>query len=170
MTSLDATFMTHRFGFASVLTNWVNQIWCVFMQLFRLSFVHAKCNRWGHQILWDDLRSICTNGPWVVGRDFNIISSISKWKGGATPKLKSMEEFNEYIEGFCLMDPIYEGSPYTWTNKRGLWQRLDRVLVSNTLLDVYPTIQVQYLNCVNLEQYPLFLTASNLCTKGMSTF
>ncbi|PIN03582.1 hypothetical protein CDL12_23891 [Handroanthus impetiginosus] len=133
MTDLDTAYMTRRFNFSGVIANCANQIWCFFddnltvdvlmdtNQLLHVkvssgqwkdplfcSFIYAKCNRWDRRRLWDDLCSACTDAHWIVGGDFNVVSSLTERKGGAAPKLKSMEEFNACIEGCCLVDPGFE--------------------------------------------------------------
>ncbi|KAL0396352.1 UNVERIFIED_CONTAM: hypothetical protein Scaly_0083600 [Sesamum calycinum] len=60
----------------------------------------------------------------------------SKGTGGGYPRHHSMEEFQQTIFDCGLIDIGFEGSQFTWTNKR-IWQRLDRVFFSREWLECF---------------------------------
>ncbi|KAF9589240.1 hypothetical protein IFM89_020678 [Coptis chinensis] len=78
--------------------------------------------------------------PWAVVGDFNIVSEISERKGGGTPCLAAMSDFNSFIHSNALTDSTTMGFKYSWCNKRmghrRMYQKIDRMLVNQRWLDV----------------------------------
>ncbi|VFQ82121.1 unnamed protein product [Cuscuta campestris] len=64
--------------------------------------------------LWESLQGRSnTNHNWVVGGDFNAISSPSEYKGQCKPNALGMEEFNSCIEACNLFCPEPSGGLFT---------------------------------------------------------
>ena len=61
--------------------------------------------------------------------DFNTILTPGDRAGSDTNRQAEMVDFAETIEDCRLLDLGFDGSEYTWA-KNGLFERLDRVLVS----------------------------------------
>ncbi|XP_041998176.1 uncharacterized protein LOC121748030 [Salvia splendens] len=96
-----------------------------------LSVVYAKCSREGRYDLWNKLRdiSLATDGaPWLVGGDFNIFLLEEERQGSTTDRHGEMMDFADAVADCQLLDPGFDGPPFTWT-RSGLWERLDRVFL-----------------------------------------
>ncbi|XP_042009073.1 uncharacterized protein LOC121757623 [Salvia splendens] len=97
-----------------------------------ISAVYAKCTRSERHLLWDKMREIAgplEGSPWIIGGDFNTILSHRDRVGSDTNRQAEMVDFAEAIEDCRLLDPGFDGAEFTWA-KNGLFERLDRVLVS----------------------------------------
>ncbi|KAL6565082.1 hypothetical protein OROMI_016532 [Orobanche minor] len=106
--------------------------------------------------LWDDLLSVSQNQiPWMVGGDFNIIRQPNEKKGGAAPIQSDMEEFNDMLLDCSLTDGGFVGSPYTWYSD-GVWQRLDRVLLSSEWFSTFPSMSITHLPKYKSDHNSLF--------------
>lgn len=104
-------------------------------------------NLYGTQILSEkikmlqDLRRIKRRKghlPWVVGGDFNIITSLSEKKGGQRRIDRDSNYFKEFIEDTKLIDMKNVNGFFTWSNKcigkPQVVPRLDKFLISEYLL------------------------------------
>ncbi|KAL0309433.1 UNVERIFIED_CONTAM: hypothetical protein Sradi_5885600, partial [Sesamum radiatum] len=166
MVSIDGQFMVRRLGFLDVVSNCGNQIWffwgpdvrCQVLvdreQLLHVRLesnkwpkplfvtaVYAKCDTVERRALWDALRAVLVGAsPWIVGGDFNTVLSPDERSGGSAPSGIAMSNFHYVIADSALVDAGYVGSPYTWYSRR-LHQRLDRVLISNYWITVFPKMQ-----------------------------
>ncbi|XP_042023108.1 uncharacterized protein LOC121770443 [Salvia splendens] len=65
-----------------------------------------------------------------------------------------MVDFVETIEDCRLLDPGFDGSPYTWA-KNGLLERLDRILVSDAWPLVFEATRVTNLPRVSSDHGPV---------------
>ncbi|KAL0356478.1 UNVERIFIED_CONTAM: putative ribonuclease H protein [Sesamum radiatum] len=168
--NLDDRYFCRRLGFDKVVCNTNSKIWCFTKndlacdilisqeQLLHVrlssndtpkgvlcSWVYAKHTRAERRLLWDELRNIDPGDePWLLGGDFNIILHASERKGGAPPKIKTMEDFGDMLLDCGLQDAGFEGAQFTWSRSR-LWQRLDRFLFSHTWTHAFPLSRVQHL-------------------------
>ncbi|XP_071917025.1 uncharacterized protein [Coffea arabica] len=127
------------------------------------TFVYAKCTRSEHRALWSNLVSITGTAtwPWIVGGDFNVISSVLEYVGRAAQDLGAIADFNETIQGCSLTEVPFSGSFFTWTGVRAgtrVWKRLDRPLVNQAWLDFAATTTMQHLSRTASEHSPLLLT------------
>ncbi|KAG6483859.1 hypothetical protein ZIOFF_060645 [Zingiber officinale] len=153
---LDEALITRRLGFESAISNCSSKIWflhdaniaCVILvdhehvlhlkirsQLLLcsifISVVYAKCNSGERRILWErlmDVKSI-DDVCWLVGGDFNVISSIDEQSNDVLSRSGAIKEFNDVLMLSGLSDLGFVGDRFTWTNKR-IWKRLDRILIS----------------------------------------
>jgi exonuclease III len=74
---------------------------------------------------------------WVVGGDFNMITTLWEKKGGARRMEGESDSFRDWINNNRLVDIHTNNGPFTWTNKRRLEKsiavRLDRFLTSESI-------------------------------------
>ncbi|KAL6586078.1 hypothetical protein OROMI_002722 [Orobanche minor] len=140
---LYSNFYTKKFGFVNVCANISNHIW-----IFNDSdsqVVYGRNTKIQRRDLWDDLLSVHqTQIPWMVGGDFNIILQPKEKKGGACPIQLDMEEFSDCLLNCNLSDVGFAGTPFTWYHD-GVWQRLDRILVSPEWYTVFPFLSIRHL-------------------------
>ncbi|VFQ70835.1 unnamed protein product [Cuscuta campestris] len=111
--------------------------------------------------LWEELSTICpSNKRWIVGGDFNAITSPHESKGTCPPNQLSMEDFNSCILHCKLinLDPI--GSTFTWSSVRSqgrTWRRLDRVMIHLDLLAFFQDVELHHLAKANSDHKPILL-------------
>ncbi|KAL2243600.1 UNVERIFIED_CONTAM: hypothetical protein Sindi_0478000 [Sesamum indicum] len=195
MISLEGRFMARRLGFKEVVSNCVNQIWFFwgpevqcrvlidheqFLHLhlesnkwpkpFFVTAVYAKCDMVERRDLWAGLRLISVgSSPWIVGGDFNTVLCPEERSGGAAPSGIAMSDFHDMIADCALTDAGYTGSPYTWYSRR-LRQRLDRVLVTDSWMDVFSKTQVTHLELSKSDHRGLLVVAETIVTQKASSF
>ncbi|KAL0307384.1 UNVERIFIED_CONTAM: hypothetical protein Scaly_2984900 [Sesamum calycinum] len=95
--------------------------------------------------LWRCIERLATeicDDPWLVTGDFNAVMDDSEVSGNAADTSQSMAEFRECITKSELLHLPFTGAPFTWHNcsegERSLWKRLDRMLVNENWLAVWP--------------------------------
>ncbi|XP_070007321.1 uncharacterized protein LOC142165479 [Nicotiana tabacum] len=99
--------------------------------------------------LWENLRSMFDNykGPWLIGGDFNdVLTQDKKW-GGRNISRNRTSRFWLCINYCNLIDLEFKGCRYTWSNHRNrrhglILERLDRCLVNEAWLELYPLVMV----------------------------
>ncbi|KAG5599221.1 hypothetical protein H5410_030591 [Solanum commersonii] len=106
---------------------------------FTITFVYAKCKDHVRRPLWDRIlyyATAKTNSPWCAVGDYNVITSIDEKLGGVSYNMKKSLEFIDVIEACGLMDLGFSGQKFTWSNNRGIhnrvWKRLDRAMVNDS--------------------------------------
>ncbi|KAF9596337.1 hypothetical protein IFM89_008863 [Coptis chinensis] len=104
-----------------------------------MTFVHASSSYGIRRQLWQELSLMGTSGQaWAVIGDFNIVTSIAERKGGGTPCISAMDDFNHFIHSNALIDSTTSGFKYSWCNKRWgskrMLQKIDRMLVNQDWL------------------------------------
>lgn len=125
--------------------------------------------------VWASLLQYSTpnSQPWLVGGDFNVVSSASEKLGKRDITVPAVNEFNDFINSAGLIDAGYKGNVFTWQNKiRGSpnsWARLDRILINNKFLTTMPTIKVLHLVEVHSDHSPLLIQPSST-NRSPSTF
>ncbi|KAL6570175.1 hypothetical protein OROMI_014689 [Orobanche minor] len=113
--------------------------------VFFLTVAYGRNTKIQRRDLWDDLLSVSQNQvPWMVGGDFNIILQPEEKKGGASPIQSDMEEFSDCLLNCNLSDVGFAGTPFTWY-RDGVWQRLDRILVSPEWYSSFPSLSIRHL-------------------------
>ncbi|MQM15480.1 hypothetical protein Taro_048426 [Colocasia esculenta] len=137
--------------------------------------VYGSCSLIRHRYLSDEIINMAGSMamPWLVGGDFNCISTPSEKKGGNPPSLQAMEDFNVCISASSLNDAGFIGSPFTWSNNRtGLAvvkSRLDRFLINNQWDSAFPGFQINHLVRGPSDHAPL-LAACATSLRGPSRF
>ncbi|VFQ73116.1 unnamed protein product, partial [Cuscuta campestris] len=124
--------------------------------------------------LWRNLQHKSSlSSCWVVGEDFNVISSLKESKGQICPNTQGMDEFNSCIESCNLLCPEPSGGLFTWSGIRSsgkLWRRLDRILVNLSFQSTFSAFEVQHLPRACSNHKALLLSCSVNSDKGPSAF
>ncbi|VFQ88761.1 unnamed protein product [Cuscuta campestris] len=124
--------------------------------------------------LWDQLTAMCpSNKRWIVGGDFNAITSPHESKGTCPPNQPSMEDFNSCILNCKLinLDPI--GSTFTWSGVRSqgrTWRRLDKVLIHLDLLAFFQDVELHHLAKTNSDHKPILLHCNDQIPNTIKPF
>ncbi|VFQ83797.1 unnamed protein product [Cuscuta campestris] len=140
-----------------------------------ISVVYGLHTKEERRELWTTISNLAesTHSPWIMGGDFNAISSINQHKGKSSPCLASISEFDHCINSNGLIDPPYSGSPYTWLGNRSLgivWRRLDRIFYNSAIQDLNLHINSQHLPRGNSDHSPILLKLLSLIFNGPSPF
>ncbi|GKC66704.1 RNA-directed DNA polymerase, eukaryota, reverse transcriptase zinc-binding domain protein [Tanacetum coccineum] len=112
--------------------------------------------------LWSSLANIITswNGILVVMGDFNEVRTPSE-RFGSTFLERHAEIFNSFISNSSLVDIPLGGFNFTWTDKWGSkMSKLDRFLVSEYFLDIFPNAIGVVLEKGKPDHRPIFLKES----------
>ncbi|XP_021851299.1 uncharacterized protein [Spinacia oleracea] len=123
---------------------------------------------------WNLLVILCRESelPLVCMGDFNGILSHDEKVGGIPKHQREIDGFRSAIGRCSLRDIHFEGFPFTWMNNRvegeNVHERLDRVLVSETLFDRYPCSIVEHLPQRLSDHLPIKLRVQEqvLVTQG----
>ncbi|XP_074297251.1 uncharacterized protein LOC141627956 [Silene latifolia] len=91
--------------------------------------------------LWNALKSLSINEPWVVLGDFNNVKYSSESVGKPVKDAERIP-FQEVLDECELHDMKTTGTFFTWTNKKPsetrVFSKIDRVVVNIAWLDVWP--------------------------------
>ncbi|KAF9594283.1 hypothetical protein IFM89_028940 [Coptis chinensis] len=80
---------------------------------YLMSFVHASCSYGVLRQLWQELTMLGQSGQaWAVIGDFNIVTSFAERKGGGTPCISTMDDFNFFIHSNALIDSTTSGKAW----------------------------------------------------------
>ncbi|MQL98843.1 hypothetical protein Taro_031558 [Colocasia esculenta] len=126
-----------------------------------ITFVYASCTVSSRRCLFDDLiaQSDNVSVPWIIGGDFNCISTPSEKSGGLFGNLQSMVDFNAFMHASSLVDAGFVGSPFTWVNNRtgqaSIKARLDRFLMNSAFVNNYQGFNVKHLIRCTSDHSPL---------------
>ncbi|XP_015169816.1 uncharacterized protein [Solanum tuberosum] len=118
---------------------------------FIISVVYARCNALKRLELWEELESIAerVQYPWIIGGDFNVILNEEEKLGGLEFSPNEAIDFAAFISSGALSEVRWLGSKFTWWNGRieeaCIFKRLDRILVNQAFLDVFPSSEVHHL-------------------------
>ncbi|XP_059285202.1 uncharacterized protein LOC132038567 [Lycium ferocissimum] len=131
-----------------------------------LTVVYASCDAGERRMLWDSISQVSNlfDLPWLVGGDFNVISTEEEKLGGLLVLYNEVADFNHCLSSCGLQDLGYVGSTYTWWNGRDeeacIFKKLDRMVCNDKLLDVMPTMKVTHLIKKGSNHSPLELEFS----------
>ncbi|RAL47692.1 hypothetical protein DM860_012317 [Cuscuta australis] len=139
-----------------------------------ISSIYGSHKVVGRRLLWGNLQHKSSHSScWVVGGDFNVISSLKECKGQLCPNTQGMDEFNSCIESCNLLCPDPSRGLFTWSGTRSsgkLWRRLDRILVNLTFQSTFSEFEVQHLPRACSDHKALLLSYSVSSVKGPSAF
>lgn len=115
-----------------------------------VTLVYAKYNTTERIELRDLLYHLASNmeGPWLVGGDFNIILYEEEKYSGLQVYIREVEDFVGCINMCKLSDLEFNGSLYTWWNRRSdeacIFKRLDRCLGNQQFQDLFPSLEIEH--------------------------
>ncbi|KAL0294262.1 UNVERIFIED_CONTAM: hypothetical protein Sangu_3222700 [Sesamum angustifolium] len=111
--------------------------------------------------LWQSLVTLAdsiSDEPWIVGGDFNTVVDMSEVCGASADIHLAMNEFRDCILGTGLIHLPVQGELFSWHNcsegDRSLWKRLDRLLVNDAWLRLWPNSHYQCLNARTSDHSP----------------
>ncbi|GJX51860.1 RNA-directed DNA polymerase, eukaryota, reverse transcriptase zinc-binding domain protein [Tanacetum coccineum] len=128
----------------------IRGVWRLTGKKLLLIAVYAPYDIRDKQMLWDYLhREIGKwNGEVVIMGDFNEVRYKSD-RFGSVFNVHNANVFNSFISNSGLVEVTLGGSIFTWCHKSATkMSKLDRFLVSESLLSTYPNI-----NAITLERY-----------------
>ncbi|XP_074301321.1 uncharacterized protein LOC141632701 [Silene latifolia] len=111
---------------------------------------------------WQQLRLLAAEDtrPWLCIGDFNEILFSHEMKGGERPHWQ-MNNFRSAANDCGLRDVVLEGYPFTFDNGQvgadNRQCRLDRAMVTDNWLDIYPYARVKHLTQKWSDHTPLKL-------------
>lgn len=129
---------------------------------FLLSSIYASPKFESRKLLWNDLHDFAStvNLPWIVIGDFNEVVCQSEEFGGRPINRKRMELYAETMNNCNLVDLGFNGSKYTWTNKRivrPIFERLDRGWVNPEWICTFPNSSIWHLPRITSDHCPILL-------------
>ena len=65
----------------------------------------------------ENLRSRSNNLEWILARDFNIITTVAKKKGGTGRLDRDAKDFSSFIDIVEMVDIKTSNGQFTWNNK-----------------------------------------------------
>ncbi|XP_020692235.1 uncharacterized protein LOC110106628 [Dendrobium catenatum] len=126
-----------------------------------IAVVYADNDMYGICQLWEDISNHLSAAlPHVVGSDFNCILEQGEKKGGKSFLYSQpASEMGDFMAANDLVDPGYSGPAFTWKNNKDarnrIYSRLDRFLVSSSILDNYQELRVVHLARVASDHCPI---------------
>ncbi|KAI0529211.1 hypothetical protein KFK09_001758 [Dendrobium nobile] len=126
-----------------------------------IAVVYANNDMYGRRQLWEDISNHLSAAlPHVVGGDFNCILEPGEKKGGKPfTYSQSASEMGDFMAANDFVDPGFSGPAFTWTNNKDarsrILSRLDRFLVSSSILDNYQEMRVVHLTRVASDHCPI---------------
>ncbi|XP_019157584.1 PREDICTED: uncharacterized protein LOC109154196 [Ipomoea nil] len=132
---------------------------------FHFIAIYAKHTRADRAQLWTQLSDcIEDNRPLLLAGDFNVISSISEYRGNALPDVNCISDFSNFITDKSLIDLATIGRLYTWhgiCNTGAVWKRLDRFLMNPPLRDYFTEVRINVLARTSSDHSPILLSGTN---------
>jgi exonuclease III len=132
--------------------------------------VYSKCDINGKRRLWETLvmsKSGFDRGVWCVLGDFNAVLHRDERKGlnhvGFASPSTELVEFGQFVIDMGLVDlPIF-GRRFTWFHSNGFtMSRIDRVLMSEDWLDLWPNPSLWVLPRSISDHCPLVVRYNNV--------
>ncbi|GJX20357.1 RNA-directed DNA polymerase, eukaryota [Tanacetum coccineum] len=124
--------------------------WRLTRQEMMVIAIYAPQDNREKQSLWEYLQQVISNwkGEVIIMGDFNEVRFKTD-RFGCNFNPLGAQRFNAFITGSGLVEVTLGGSHFTWCHKSATkMSKLDRFLVSESVLSVYPNI-----NAITLERY-----------------
>ncbi|XP_073131315.1 uncharacterized protein [Henckelia pumila] len=131
---------------------------------WRLTGIYGFPERDRRRASWDFLRTLHARSslPWACIGDFNDLLSNEEKRGRLAHPTWCIRGFQEVVTECGLNDLHMEGYPFTWVKSKGtadmIEERLDRDLVSQTWLDIFPEAKLENLIAPISDHTPLCLS------------
>jgi exonuclease III len=123
---------------------------------------HPDCRK--REESWAILRYLnsCDPTPWIYAGDFNEILDQTEKEGSIIRRESQMMRFREALEDCHLGDLGYQGSFFTWSNKRSddsyTKERLDRAVANTEWCSIFPKVMVSVLAARTSDHSPLIIS------------
>ena len=123
------------------------------MKKFMLSAIYGWNEGIDRRRLWSHLSSLKASDlqlPWMMAGDYNVIShpfESSKFNGSQAMN-SDIKDFVESMQLLEMQDHAYNGPLFTWSNHQDstfLAKKLDRVLINDSWLSLFPHSRVEFL-------------------------
>lgn len=104
------------------------------------------------------------NHPWLVIGDFNEVTCQNEKFGGRRINYRKVNMYVNAMNYCKLIDLGYNGSKFTWTNKRRnnpILERLDRGWSNGAWCSKFPNASLWHLPRVTSDHCPLLLKLDN---------
>ncbi|KAJ8485323.1 hypothetical protein OPV22_017808 [Ensete ventricosum] len=118
---------------------------------FNITGIYASNSMSDRNALWRDLVSIANSYPtvpWVVLGDFNTVRYTNEKVGARVLSECQLQHFNDCIDTAALTDMKSVGDWFSWNNQstaeRKIMARLDRCLINQEWLAVFPDSLLEY--------------------------
>jgi len=129
--------------------------------LTRVYGPHTPTERKGFLQNLKAMRRLIPEKPWIIGGDFNMITTLEEKRGGLRRVDSDMEAFRDMISEQRMVDIQTINGTHTWNNRRGgtnqIASRLDRFLVSEQIMMKYVYIEAMILSVVGSDHWPIKL-------------
>ena len=116
---------------------------------FNVSFVYGHNTAGERLSLWNAIRSLTGNLPWLLLGDFNGVRFMNEKVGDDINWPPYMADFNACCNEALLEDLRATGFHLTWDNRssgeRFLARKLDRALVNTAWLSAFPLAEASFL-------------------------
>ncbi|CAN1128818.1 Putative ribonuclease H protein At1g65750, partial [Linum perenne] len=130
--------------------------------VFFLTAVYASPKATERVLLWDVLKMVAGSmtDPWAVVGDFNSILTANDKRGGAGFVRAQNKSFIDTVDLCGLSDLPFQGPKFTWAMNNVL-VRLDRALVNDRWLTLFPESRVLHLHKLKSDHRPILLRSNN---------
>lgn len=127
---------------------------------FAFSTIYSRPYKDDFTQLWHNLQvfSKFFTTPLLVGGDFNQIYEPNKTKKGQTCESLCIDSFNSFIDACNLFDLGFTGPMFTWNQL--IQERLDKFLMNQHWLDIFPNAHVFHLTRFHSDHCPCSSTPS----------
>lgn len=125
---------------------------------FLLTVVYGFNDAEGRDDLWRDMKSFETKDtPWLVVGDFNCPLNYDD-RIGSDITYAELKDFRETVDFCNIFDMAATGARFTWSNKqmgsKRVMSKLDRSLINNEWLNIFPNAVTCYLQEVLYDHSP----------------
>jgi hypothetical protein len=142
-----------------------------------LGAIYGDAHKTINRYIWERIEFYALNStkPVCIIGDFNVISKLEDKWGGSRVVSRYMRDFNSMIVRGGFIDLGYNGSLYTWTNRRRLsgkliMERLDRAYATVSWIICYSNTRVYHLPRFNSDHNPLLVTLDSSHSKHHRQF
>uniref|UniRef100_A0A803PV21 Reverse transcriptase n=1 Tax=Cannabis sativa TaxID=3483 RepID=A0A803PV21_CANSA len=135
---------------------------------WRLTGLYGEPNRSLRRNTWTLMKILRNRStlPWCIVGDLNNVTSQSDKRGGNPYPNWLVDGFCETLDACGLVDLELNGYPFTWEKGRGTnaWieVRIDRAVVSQNWLDLFPIAKLLNLEVSTSDHCPLLLMLDNV--------
>ncbi|XP_074314243.1 uncharacterized protein LOC141649452 [Silene latifolia] len=149
--SVTTNCQYHKGGRVWIL--WQRSLFDVQIFQYDAQFIHTK-----HKL---EVINLNRTGTWALVGDFNTVLSPDERVGGNT-KQDDMDDFIRCMASCGMTDIPSTGALFTWNNKQDLttriYSRLDRFLVNQAWLDIFPDMVAHFYPEGLFDHYPCIIS------------